>query len=256
MKCSYPGGMFLEPLGIVFLIGCVAALLFVLRLYHLDTTPLKLPEHRVVFLDIGGHKGQTTAEAIKSNLFDQIYTFEPVPQLASRIKNLAEKMNNQRSQVQVIQAAIGQDDGEATLYMPGTHSGTIYANRWKNEPESIRVPKLDAGTWFRENLKLDDVVFVKINCEGGEVGIIDSLVASDELKKIENVMIDFDIKRLFGRDDERLRLISILESYEVSFIDPRYIEKWGLGTGYLSVLRAITYLRIIRQSLRRRKKAE
>ncbi len=244
--------MFVSPLEIALALGCIALVVSLLKLYHLDTRPLQLPNHRIVFLDIGGHKGQTTQQVIKSNLFDQIYTFEPVPQLASRIESLAKKINKRGTKVEVIQAAIGQDDGEATLYMPGTHSGTIYKNRWENEPESICVPKLDAGKWFRETLNAEDIVFVKINCEGGEVGIIDSLVASQQLNKISNVMIDFDIKRLFGRDDERLRLIDILEANEIPFIDPRYIEKWGFGTGYLSVLRAITYLRIIRKHLQQR----
>lgn len=219
------------------------------RLYHLETTPLVVEGRRVVFMDIGGHIGQTTRQVIRSNLFDQVYTFEPVPKLANQIKNIAERMKNHRARVEVVEAALGMGDGSATLYMPGTHSGTIYENRWKRDTNSIEVRTLDAGRWFRENLHDDDLIFVKINCEGGEVAIIDSLDAAGELTKMRSVMIDFDVKRLFGRDDERERLIGILRKHGVSFIDPRYIEKWGFGTGYLSVLRIITYLRIVRESL-------
>jgi hypothetical protein len=116
------------------------------------------------------------------------------------------------------------------------------------------VQRLDAGRWFKENLRPNDIVFVKINCEGGEVDIIDSLDRDSQLSTMELVMIDFDVKRLFGRDDERLRLIKILEKNAVSFVDPRYIEKWGFGTGYLSVLRIITYLRMVRNLLVERQK--
>jgi len=233
---------------------CVGCLLFVfiaLKLYHLETTALTIKGHRLVFLDIGGHIGQTTRQVIKSNLFDQIYTFEPVPDLVTKIEKIADHMKDHRAQVQVMPVALGMGDGESTLYMPGTHSGTIYDNRWDKEPDAMTVQRVDAGRWFRENLKDDDIVFVKINCEGGEVGIIDSLEAASQLSRIRSVMIDFDVKRLFGRDDERLRLIGILEKNNVPFIDPRYIEKWGMGTGYLSVLRAITYLRIVREMIKK-----
>ena len=233
----------------VLVLACLSLLLLLRKLYYLDTAPLKISGKRVVFLDIGGHIGQSTHQAILSNLFDQIYTFEPVPGLASKIEAIAHAHQDHRALVEIIVAALGIDDGEATLYMPGTHSGTIYQNRWKKDPDSIVVPKLDSGRWFKENLRPDDVVFVKINCEGGEVGIIDSLERSSQLSKIELVMIDFDVKRLFGRDDERLRLIRILEENAISFLDPRYVEKWGFGTGYLSVLRIITYLRIVRKIL-------
>lgn len=241
-------------LAIVVVLACLSLLLILRKLYHLDTTRLELPDKRVVFLDIGGHIGQSTRQAILSNLFDQIYTFEPVPGLASKIEAIAHAHPNHRALVEVIPAALGLDDGEATLYMPGTHSGTIYQNRWEKEPDSIVVQRLDAGGWFKENLRPNDIVFVKINCEGGEVDIIDSLDRDSQLSTMELVMIDFDVKRLFGRDDERLRLIKILEKNAVSFVDPRYIEKWGFGTGYLSVLRIITYLRMVRNLLVERQK--
>ena len=243
-------------LVIVIVLACLSCLLILRKLYHLDSTPLEIPEKRVVFLDIGGHIGQSTRQAILSNLFDQIYTFEPVPSLAAKIEAIAHAHTSHRTLVEVIPAALGLDDGEATLYMPGTHSGTIYKNRWKKEPDSIVVQRLDAAGWFKENLKPTDVVFVKINCEGGEVDIIDSLERGSQLSTIQLVMIDFDVKRLFGRDDERLRLIEVLEKHAVSFVDPRYIEKWGLGTGYLSVLRIITYLRMVRNLLVERQKSQ
>ena len=71
--------------------------------------------------------------------------------------------------------ALGLDEGEVRLYMPGTQSGATYGNRWDKEAKSIWVPKCDAGTWFREHLPEGARIFLKINCEGGEVGILDSL---------------------------------------------------------------------------------
>ena len=66
---------------------------------------------------------------------------------------------------------------------------------------------------------------MKINCEGCEVAVLDSLLDSDEISKITSVVVDFDVKRLFNRADERERIIKKLENKNVNFYDPRITHK-------------------------------
>jgi len=198
-----------------------------------------------ICIDVGGHRGQTSLPALRSGLFQRLHTFEPVPEMADVISTRLDAIQQTTTHWTVHAQALGLDEGEVRLYMPGTQSGTTYGNRWDKEAKSIWVPKCDAGAWFREHLPGGARIFLKINCEGGEVGILDSLATSDQLKHITLLMVDFDVQRLFGRADERERLLKLLQDHQVDVIDPRYIERWPLETHYLGGLRARKWLREI-----------
>ena len=198
-----------------------------------------------ICIDIGGHRGQTSLPALRSGLFQRLHVFEPVPELADVISRRLSALGKTTTDWTVHAKALGEGDGEALLYMPGTQSGTTYGNRWSEEPASITVPKCDAGRWFKEHLPEEARIFLKINCEGGEVEILDSLAKSKQLKRITLLMVDFDVRRLFGRADERERLLKLLQDHQVDVIDPRYVERWPLETNYLGGLRARKWLREI-----------
>ena len=198
-----------------------------------------------ICIDVGGHRGQTSLPALRSGLFQRLHVFEPVPELADVISRRLSALGKTSTDWTVHAKALGEGDGEALLYMPGTQSGTTYGNRWSEEPASITVPKCDAGSWLKEHLPEEARIFLKINCEGGEVEILDSLAKANQLKRITLLMVDFDVRRLFGRADERERLLKLLQDHQVDVIDPRYVERWPLETNYLGGLRARKWLREI-----------
>jgi len=233
-------------LGVLFFIVVTGAL--VLRWFrHYDLSPDWQPSDDTewICIDVGGHRGQTSLPALRSGLFQRLHVFEPVPELAEVISRRLSALGQTTTDWTVHAKAIGFGEDEVRLYMPGTQSGTTYGNRWDEEPDSVVVPKCDAGHWFRDELPEGVQIFLKINCEGGEVEILDSLARSDQLNRITFLMVDFDVRRLFGRADERERLLKLLREHEVDVIDPRYIDRWPLETNYLGGLRARKWLREI-----------
>ena len=53
-----------------------------------------------------------------------------------------------------------------------------------------------ASDWFRENLKTDDVVYAKLNCEGSECDILDDLLDSGELGKLRSALVFLDVQKI------------------------------------------------------------
>jgi hypothetical protein len=65
------------------------------------------------------------------------------------------------------------------------------------------VSLVRASDWFADNVSPDDVVFMKLNCEGSEVDIVENLLDAGEFGKVYNVVITFDVRRsesLRGRE--------------------------------------------------------
>src|SRR5207253_9815138 len=63
----------------------------------------------------------------------------------------------------------------------------------KGQDELVEVRR--ASNWFRENLREDDHVYLKLNCEGSECDILDDLLDSGEIRKVRSALVDFDVRK-------------------------------------------------------------
>ena len=172
-----------------------------------------------------------------------------MPANVKEIRSNIMKYKDDPVDINIITAGLGNGESNPALYNPGSTGGTTYKNRFKNDVKKLTVKQLDAGEWFKKNITIDDKVYVKINCEGCEIGILDSLLNSNEIRKANIVLVDFDSKRLFNRGDERDRIIKELNKRHVKFIDPRYIEKWCEDSGCSSEVRMQKFCDIIKKDL-------
>jgi len=150
-----------------------------------------------VFLDIGAYDG-TTVEAVADMDFDRIYSFEPMPdQFAELDRRFGDLPNTTLLN-------FGLSDSTGTRHMYGANGhfeASVYsAGESVDEKVVTRCEFVSASDWFRENLTKDDTVFVKINCEGSEVDILDDLVASGEIWKIHSATICFDVQNIPGQE--------------------------------------------------------
>ncbi|MEM9081526.1 MAG: FkbM family methyltransferase [Verrucomicrobiota bacterium] len=145
---------------------------------------------RRVFLDIGAHIGQTAKVVLDPKYrFDAIYCFEPVPDCAEQIRTL----NDPR--LQIITAGLAQESGTARISDAGGVGASIHTI--KDDP-SIEIQLLEASSWFQENISPEDLVFVKMNCEGTECDILDNLFDSRAIDLAHSIMVDFDVRKIPG----------------------------------------------------------
>ena len=150
-----------------------------------------------IFLDVGAHVGQTLAEVTRYKYqFRTIYAFEPMPVQSSHLHMAYRGFPN----VQVLDYGLGDSTRAATLYGANDQcESSIYADkRDVTRAMQTECAIVDASNWFRRNLTPDDTVIMKINAEGSEIPILNSLIDSGEIEKVANVMIDFDIRKVSG----------------------------------------------------------
>lgn len=99
--------------------------------------------------------------------------------------------------------------------------GTPLANERSTPP--IEVTVVEARSWWAENIISNDHNFLKINCEGCEVGVLESLLAGDSpaIATVRAAIIDFDAARLYAQTASREQLSAAIRAAGVILFDPR-----------------------------------
>ena len=148
-----------------------------------------------IFLDVGGHEGQTVELLLQPRFkIDHIFTFEPSPVC---LKILHRKFDN-NPKVTVCGFGLFSEACDMILHNSGSQGGTI----WDDYQTTCNPQKRDdlcsfikASDWFHDNMSEDDEVFLKINAEGSECEIVLDLLNSGEYNKVKATLIDFDVRK-------------------------------------------------------------
>jgi FkbM family methyltransferase len=144
-----------------------------------------------VFLDVGAHEGSTLlAVRDPKYAFERIYCFEPASSCWPFLESLAD------SRVVVCRFGLSNHTTEQTLYDPGSRGASLYADKFKDTPAQEQIQLVRASSWFREHIEPTDDLFVKLNCEGAEVDIVDDLLEHGLLAQVHSVMIDPDVRKI------------------------------------------------------------
>lgn len=158
-----------------------------------------------VFLDVGAHEGQTL-EAVVDMDFEHIYAFEPMPAQFARLQALFGDLPN----VTLRNVGLAARNGAALVY--GTNDdmeASLYPAKRDVDSETVTLCEfVRASDFFAD---LPEGLIVKLNCEGAEVEILNDLIASGQIWKIANVLIDFDVRKIAGMEhleDETLKRLA------------------------------------------------
>jgi FkbM family methyltransferase len=168
---------------------------------------------RKIFLDVGGHEGQTLNEVLSGKYsFDKVYCFEPMPReynfLVENFSSIGEPYG-----LEILNYGLLDTTGERIIY--GTNedmAASIYKEKRDvgNRHNETLCKFVSSSEFFEEHINDEDLVIMKLNCEGSEIMIANSLLDSGEIKKVDNMMLDFDIKKVPGKEQEADELIDRL----------------------------------------------
>ena len=152
-----------------------------------------------IFLDVGAHNGQTLHEITRPKYeFRTIFSFEPMVREFQHILRAYRSFDN----VQVFDYGLGDHTGITNLYGPNEHcESSIYPQ--KSDVAEYHVYPctiVEASNWFERNTTEDDTIIMKINAEGSEIPIMNNLIDSGFVHRIDNVMLDFDIRKVPGME--------------------------------------------------------
>jgi len=131
-------------------------------------------------MDLGGYEGQWASD-IYSRYRCRIAVFEPVAAFAAAIR----QRFRHNEDIETFQYGLGGSAKTEMVYLWG--AGTS-AYRRRTEGEEIRI--VDVETWFDEQ-RVDSVQLMKINIEGGEFELLERLLETGSISRIENIQVQF-----------------------------------------------------------------
>lgn len=167
-----------------------------------------------IFVDVGTHEGQTLEEVVKPEYdFDLIFGLEPMP----REYRVARRAFLGDPRVKVLNVGLGAATGALVMY--GTND-QLEASLFRekndvNTSAQTAVDIMDARGFF-EGLP-EGTVFVNMNCEGAELPILTRLLDSGSIKRINYLLVDFDIRKIPHLASQEEDLRSGLDASDVSW---------------------------------------
>lgn len=157
------------------------------------------------FLDVGSHEGQTLQAVV--GRFARICAFEPMPRQF-------EVLSERYSSVELYNYGLADFTGQRVMYGDNNAmEATLYSS--KNDADESIVTIADfvaASAWFHDHIAEDEDVIMKLNCEGCEVAVMSDLLESGEDRKIRNVMIDFDVRKVVGMENQEGVLLTRMKA--------------------------------------------
>ena len=144
-----------------------------------------------IFLDVGAHIGQTLEVVIdRKYAFDKIVCFEPVAENIEKLRTFPDE------RIIICDYGLWNETCLRQIYNPKSMGASLFSDKFKENVKSQKIKLVQASKWFEKNLRLEDRIFLKLNCEGAEVTILKDLISSGEYKKIDVLMVDFDVRKI------------------------------------------------------------
>ena len=178
---------------------------------------------RKIFLDVGGFEGESARAALDPRFeFDAVFSFEPVKACARIISSSV-----QDHRFTVVSAGLFDRTVSLPLGDPGELGGSVYSAGDNAEMcDFIR-----ASDWFAENIRIGDQVWLKLNCEGAELNILNDLLDSGEARKVHEALIDLDAARFPGLHDQAKALLIRLKTAPFNYNFPPEVQ-YGSVTNF------------------------
>ncbi len=157
-----------------------------------------------ILLDVGARNGESLGEFVNWP-FDRIYAFEPMP---AQFANASSAIDDPR----VVVFNHGLSDETTTKTMYGSDDwgeASVFASKVDIHDQATTVCDFVRASEFFAELP-DADIYMKLNCEGSEIAILNDLIDSGQIERVNAFRVEFDISRCVGFEDESDRLLARL----------------------------------------------
>lgn len=172
-----------------------------------------------IFFDIGAHIGNFSSKMYEK--FEcNIYAFEP---LEENFKILKQNLNNHKK-IKCYQIALLNFDGYSNISSLGA-SASLFDRNEGSTNEEVIVKSF--GTFIREE-NINFIDFVKMNIEGSEYDLLNDIIDSGNISKIQHLQIQF---HNFVDDSEAKRKVirnKLKKTHKIIYNFPFIWERWDL----------------------------
>jgi FkbM family methyltransferase len=161
-----------------------------------------------VVFDIGGNLGLFSYYSICKGA-DKVYCFEPSPTSYSCIEE-----NFNFPNLFIEESAVSSTHGEISFYLNPNNSINSSANIRNEGCEEITCKSINLFTYIREN-NIPKIDYLKLDCEGAEYEIIDSIGEDYLSNSIRNICLEYHL----NKDGRILPMIDKLKKcgFEIEF---------------------------------------
>jgi len=165
-----------------------------------------------ILLDVGAHFGQTTEIALSPKWnFSVIHAFEPSKYAYQRLTQL------KSAKLHLHNFGLYAEDKDIPLYNSGEVGASIYRRNLNTTPPEEIICLVSASKWIESNIDLKKQIFLKLNCEGSEVDILQNLIDSGLIHEFNAIYVDFDIRKFSGQEFRRGLLETQLNNLKVNY---------------------------------------
>lgn len=142
-------------------------------------------DSNAIIFDCGGYKGEWTAKMLRlyHHLNPKFYVFE----IAEPFIRILEKKFINDKNVHVFGFGLGSED-QVIEFAVSDIATSIFAQPVEQEKESGEIKNVGR---FLEDYSITHIDLLKMNIEGGEYDLMDSIIASGFVKKCKNIQIQF-----------------------------------------------------------------
>lgn len=171
---------------------------------------------RRLYLDLGANNGDTIADELASSRIDFCWGFEPNPQLASDLRHRFEG-----EPVEIVEAAAWIEEGVRPLYLGHSLSSTLLEGKvaLPDYPEyaitydlSVDVRTVDTAAWLRDHVPDGDAVTIKMDIEGAEYEVLQHLLDSGEIDRIDELRCEFHPERFPAHSKNHDQLVQAVRA--------------------------------------------
>jgi len=171
-----------------------------------------------IVFDVGGYKGEF-ASAMISKYDCKVYVFEPIPDFFNIIKEKFSRNGN------VFPYCFGLSDKTGSTKISLTdNSSSLFIE----DANAINIRLKSAVEFMTEN-NIEKVDLIKINIEGSEYALLESLVAANMITRFQNIQVQFHD---FIIPDARARMEKIqhelAKTHELTYQYDFVWENWKL----------------------------
>jgi FkbM family methyltransferase len=170
-----------------------------------------------VIIDLGGYRGNYTERLLETHSPDTVHVFEPVPRYADEIRA---KFSTD-SRVVVHEYGLKDANGSAQFEID-EESSSLFTEDGNTTVEIRDIVEV------LDELSCQEIELVKINVEGAEYALLDRLIESGYVTRINNLLIQFhDFPEIENAKTRRTRIQQRLrKTHEPTFIYYFIWESW------------------------------
>jgi FkbM family methyltransferase len=178
-----------------------------------------LHKNSIVF-DVGGYKGHFAHE-IYGRYGCTIFVFEPIAEYATYLR----KRFRGKKKIKIFNFGLGDRDKRIRLYLRDDRTSQYKKYGQYEDAKIMRIGR------FLQQYRIKEIDLIGINIEGGEYDLLEYLIKSGIVKRINNIQVQFH--PVVENAEKRMNKIqkALYKTHEPTYQYPFVWENWRRRKG-------------------------